>query len=46
MNLPKLSEQVLVVAAGVIVAGLIFHYGAGKVELLDRSQDGFRFHIL
>jgi|GEM_PF-5570716 hypothetical protein len=46
MKLGNIPEQVLIVAAGVIVAGLIYHYGAGKIPLLEDSQDGYRFHVL
>ena len=45
MNIPKITEQVLIVAAGVIVAGLIYHYASDSVPLLENSQDGFRFNI-
>lgn len=45
MKLGAIPEQVLIVAAGVIVAGLIYHY-ASNVALIGQSQDGFRFHVL
>jgi len=45
MKLGAVPEQVLIVAAGVIVAGLIYHYAASNV-LIGNSQDGFRFHVL
>lgn len=46
MKLGNIPQEILVVAAGVIVAGLIYHFAAGSVSIIGQSQDGFRFHVL
>ncbi len=35
------GETVLLVAAGVILAGIIMNYAYGKVPLLAEASDGF-----
>jgi hypothetical protein len=35
------AETVLLVAAGVILAGLIMNYAYGKLPLIEDASDGF-----